>query len=82
MANLFLKGQLTDISSVTRRDLARSVPGMAHLLYRANRRHLRPVRVLATSGTEPERDVPKVRRADAEGADKTGARLNTCLPVL
>ena len=30
MADFFLQGQLTDASSVARRDLARTVPGMAH----------------------------------------------------
>lgn len=30
MADFFLQGQLTDASSVARRNLARTVPGMAH----------------------------------------------------
>ena len=30
MADFVLQGQLTDASSVARRDLARTVPGMAH----------------------------------------------------
>ena len=81
MADFHLQGQLTDASSVARKDLARSVPGMAHFAGTGPPGPYAPLRALATSGTEPETRLPKVRRANAEGAGETGARHNTGLPV-